>query len=206
MLPLEITFQRRWVWALYSQVFSSPSLFLLHRTFILTHFYTPSSSSFPHLFTSVLAFCFLISNLSLSCSLILLSHPEPFPSAYQRRFTKSITFVVFLLLCAGSGILSVLSFCCGAEPFDKSEFLRLALRGFVFGTLFGVDYLHRKRWVLIFPVIQVSLCFYLLVLLMIESFLDWKCILNVWVWAHSNGPFVVLGIEFLGVHSAKGVL
>ncbi|RWR90687.1 hypothetical protein CKAN_01979400 [Cinnamomum micranthum f. kanehirae] len=126
MLPLENTFKNRWLWPLLSQFISSPFLFFLHRDFIFTHFYKPSSS-FPRL-TVVLAFCFLLSNSSLFISLIVLASPEPFPSVYQRRFTKSITFVVFLLL--------------------------LALRGFVFGTLFGVDYLHRKRWVLIFPVIQ----------------------------------------------------
>ena len=48
--------------------------------------------------------------------------------------------------------------------------------------------------------------FYLLVLLMIEGFLDWKCNLNVCVLAYSNGPFIVLVIEFLGAHSAKGFL
>ncbi|RWR90684.1 hypothetical protein CKAN_01979100 [Cinnamomum micranthum f. kanehirae] len=152
MVPLENTFKNRWLWALLSQFISSPFLFFLHRDFIFTHFYKPSSS-FPRL-TVVLAFSFLLSNLTLFISLIVLAFPEPFPSVYQRRFTKSITFVVFLLLCASSGILFVVSFCCGPEPFDKPEFLRLALRGFVFGTLFGVDYLHRKRWVLIFPVIQ----------------------------------------------------
>ncbi|KAJ8618202.1 hypothetical protein MRB53_014388 [Persea americana] len=153
MVALENTFKNRWVWAFFSQFFSCPFLFFLHRAFILSVFYTPSSS-FPPALTGFLASCFLLSISSLSISFIVLSSPEPFPSAYQRRFTKSITFVVFLLLCGSSGLLFVVSFCCGAEPFDKPEILRLALRGFVFGILFGVDYLHRKRWVLIFPVVQ----------------------------------------------------
>ncbi|XXG59850.1 hypothetical protein AAC387_Pa04g1863 [Persea americana] len=153
MVALENTFKNRWVWAFFSQFFSCPFLFFLHRAFILSVFYTPSSS-FPPALTGFLASCFLLSISSLSISFIVLSSPEPFPSAYQRRFTKSITFVVFLLLCGTSGLLFVVSFCCGAEPFDKPEILRLALRGFVFGILFGVDYLHRKRWVLIFPVVQ----------------------------------------------------
>lgn len=66
----------------------------------------------------------------------------------------SVMFVMFVVVSALSGLWSVVSLC----GFDGFEVIgRFGLRGFVIGFLYGLFYVYKKRWVLEFPVIQVSL-------------------------------------------------
>lgn len=62
-----------------------------------------------------------------------------------------------MILCGLSGFLSVVSVCGRSELYDGATLFGLGLRGIVFGIVYGVDYVYRKRWVLVFPIIQVGI-------------------------------------------------
>ncbi|RWR90493.1 hypothetical protein CKAN_01959000 [Cinnamomum micranthum f. kanehirae] len=182
----EIVVKNRWLGFLIWQSISSTSLFFLHKTLILSLF---SSSKNPSFLLSIFFFVsFHLSLLLLSLSLFLLSSPQPDPAAsapdlargllrlllksvvarssadlstadFRRRAAKSLSFLTFVILSGISGFLSVVSVCDGDGLLDATRFFRLGLRGIVLGILFGVDYVCRKRWVLVFPIIQRPLFF-----------------------------------------------
>ncbi|KAJ8618458.1 hypothetical protein MRB53_014644 [Persea americana] len=183
----EIVVKNRWLGFLIWQSISSTSLFFLHKTLILSLFFSSSKTS--SFLLSIFSFVsFHLSLLLLSLSLFLLSSPQLDPAAsapdlargllrlllksvvarssadlstddFRRRAAKSLRFLTFVILSGISGFLSVVSVCDGDGLLDAAWFFGLGLRGIVLGILFGVDYVCRKRWVLVFPIIQRPLFF-----------------------------------------------
>ena len=78
---------------------------------------------------------------------------SPAEPDFRRRALVSARFVVFLVVAGISGALSVVCL-CGFAGFELMA--RLGFRGFVFGVLYGLFYVYKKKWVLEFPIIQVS--------------------------------------------------
>ena len=100
----------------------------------------PFSSPHYPLFSFLL---FLSSQLLFSPTLSLLSSPHPRP-----RLPLS------LLFATAASFSAALSLPAAAHP--SSPLPRLALRGFLLGSLFASHYLFQRRWLLHFPIIQVS--------------------------------------------------
>lgn len=80
----------------------------------------------------------------------------------RRRVRVSLTFVLFVSLCAVAGAVSVICVCWGCDLYYNVElrskrdvaFGILGFRGFVIGLFYGLHYVYRQRWVLRFPIIQ----------------------------------------------------
>lgn len=71
---------------------------------------------------------------------------------FLRRAMVSFYLVLFVVATAVSGSLAAVSICWG-----KSDGLRSAwLTGLSMGLIYGSFYVYKKRWVLTFPIIQVS--------------------------------------------------
>lgn len=76
---------------------------------------------------------------------------SPAEPEFRRRALVSARFVVFVVVAGISGALSVVCL-CGFDGFQLIA--RLGFRGFVFGVLYGLFDVYKKRWVLEFPIIQ----------------------------------------------------
>ena len=73
---------------------------------------------------------------------------------FRRRATVSLYLLLFVVATAISGSLAAVSICWG-----KSDGLRSAWHtGLSMGLIYGAFYVYNKRWVLTFPIIQVSFC------------------------------------------------
>lgn len=71
---------------------------------------------------------------------------------FRRRAMVSFYLVLFVVATAVSGSLAAVSICWG-----KSDGLRSAWHmGLLMGLIYGCFYVYKKRWVLMFPIIQVS--------------------------------------------------
>lgn len=46
--------------------------------------------------------------------------------------------------------------CGNAEVVDGASLVGVGLRGLVFGLVYGLHYVYRRRWILKFPIIQAS--------------------------------------------------
>lgn len=72
---------------------------------------------------------------------------------FRQRARVSLGFVLFVSVCGISGFVSVVSvwWSCdsGLQPMGTIGF-----RAFAVGLCFGLYYLYKKRWVLVFPIIQ----------------------------------------------------
>lgn len=74
----------------------------------------------------------------------------------------SLSFVLFVCLCAVAGAVSAISLCWGTDAYfdvdlgsSRTGVLRkLGFRGFVIGLLYGLHYVYKQRWVFRFPIIQ----------------------------------------------------
>ncbi|WOL16856.1 hypothetical protein Cni_G25644 [Canna indica] len=145
---------------------------------LLRQFSGPSSSSSS---AAALLFSFLAFHLSLlllSLAFFLLSSPHPDPAAslpdlaaaalrvslkslvggfsrpsftavFARRARRAVASAVFLLICGVAGFLSAVAICR-----DEKSIVGVAFRGLVFGLVYGLHYVSRKRWILQFPIIQ----------------------------------------------------
>lgn len=75
----------------------------------------------------------------------------------------SLSFLLFVSLCAVAGAVSVICVCWGCDVYYNVEsrskrdgvFGVLGFRGFVIGLFYGLHYVYQQRWVLRFPIIQV---------------------------------------------------
>lgn len=75
----------------------------------------------------------------------------------------SLSFVLFVSLCAVAGAVSVTCLCWGCDAYFNVESRsrrisglgNLGFRGFVMGLFYGLHYVYHQRWVLQFPIIQV---------------------------------------------------
>ncbi|KAK7245632.1 hypothetical protein RIF29_40480 [Crotalaria pallida] len=107
------------------------------------------SSPFPHLPASPL----LLSTRFLRF-LFVPGGPPPSPD-FRSRAKLSLTFFIFVAASAFSAALSL----CGLRGFDADHdgfwvIGRVGLRGFFVGSLFGLHYVFKRRWILQFPIIQ----------------------------------------------------
>lgn len=158
------------------QSIPSTAIFVLTKTLFL------SSSSLSTALLSFLAFH--LSHLLFSSSLSFISFPfaqipagplelaaallralifsaEPVSPELRRRARVSLGFVLFAAASAAAGFVAALSVCWTGSLRDSDDGLagRLGFRGFVMGSVYGLDYLYKRRWVLEFPIIQVSSLF-----------------------------------------------
>ncbi|KAL8242338.1 hypothetical protein R6Q59_012640 [Mikania micrantha] len=78
---------------------------------------------------------------------------QPLPPDFRRRVRVTLCFSSFLASCGVSAFLSVacLSGCL--------DFGALGLRGLALGLIYGSHYLFKRRWVLVFPIVQRPLFF-----------------------------------------------
>ncbi|CAK7339212.1 unnamed protein product [Dovyalis caffra] len=171
--PPELVAKNRFLGFLIWQTFASTTIYFFTKLFLLC-FFTTLKFSPSQLFLSLLKiFTFTFSNLLFSSFQSILSSPQPLPSAsplqlavglvrfafvsspaepeFRRRALVSARFVVFVVFAGVSGVLSVVCF-CGSDGFELIT--RLGFRGFVFGVLYGLFYVYKRRWVLDFPIIQ----------------------------------------------------
>ncbi|XP_020080306.1 uncharacterized protein LOC109703964 [Ananas comosus] len=155
--------KRRWLGFLIWESIASTALYLLSSLFL-------SRRPFPLSLLSFLSFH--LSLLLLSLSFFILASPRPEPSAslaelakapffaplrgeLRRRVRRALDVALFASLCCVSGFLAAAAACGDADELvDARRLLGLGLRGSVFGLVFGIQYLYRKRWVLRFPIIQ----------------------------------------------------
>lgn len=80
---------------------------------------------------------------------------------FRRRVRISLSFVLFATLAAFSGFVSVVCICWSCDCFTELQprlFVMGALgfRAFVAGLFYGLYYVYKRRWILQFPIIQVS--------------------------------------------------
>jgi len=108
---------------------------------VFLHFLCLPLSSPHYPFFSFIVF--LSSHLLFSPTLSFLSSPHPRP-----RLPLS------LLFATAAAFSAALSLPAAAHP--SSPLPRLAFRGFLIGSLFASHYLFQRRWLLHFPIIQVS--------------------------------------------------
>ncbi|KAJ1377917.1 hypothetical protein SESBI_48380 [Sesbania bispinosa] len=96
---------------------------------------------------------FLSFHLLFSATLSLIASPHPFffpPHSpdFRRRLNHSLTFALFVAASAACGFVAAVSL-CGVRAIG-----RVGFRGFLVGSLFGLHYIFKRRWVLEFPIIQ----------------------------------------------------
>jgi nucleoporin NDC1 len=141
----------------------------------------PLISYAPSLITLLTFFTFHLSQLLFSASLSLLSSAHPYCPAYpfelilglvrfllvsdsssasvpvdfRLRAKVSLSFVLFVAACAVSGMLGMVSMCWVKSSGFAVEWV---IRGFGVGLLYGLVYIYKRRWVLEFPIIQVTFC------------------------------------------------
>lgn len=187
----ELVSKNRFLGFLIWQTFTSTTIYFLTKLFLLSFFTTPKFSPSQLYFSLLKFFTFTFSNLLFSSSLSILSSPQPLPYAsplqlaaglirfafvsspaepeFRRRALVSARFVVSVVVAGISGALSVVCLC----GFDGFELIaRLGFRGFVFGVLYGLFYVYKKKWVLEFPIIQVSDRGYLFFFICYVCFVD----------------------------------
>ncbi|KAH6815858.1 nucleoporin protein Ndc1-Nup protein [Perilla frutescens var. hirtella] len=164
------------------QSLQSTLLLFLAKTLLLSLF---TKNPFSSIFQSLVYFVsFHFSLLVFSVSLFFVSSPHPLPfaspfeislsfirlifvsggeqSLLRRRIRVSLSFVLFVCLCAVAGAVSVISVCWGSDVYydvdsrsSRAGVLRnLGFRGFVIGLLYGLHYVYKQRWVFRFPIIQ----------------------------------------------------
>lgn len=171
--PPEVVAKNRFAWFLIWQTSTSTTIYFFTKLFLLSFSATPKFSPSQLIFSLLKFLTFAFSNLLFSSSLSFLSSPKPLPSPACRR-SRPLCFFVFAgwpwvpPRCAGFGeICSVCGGCwgiwglsvvcfCGFDGVEVIE--RLGFRGFVFGVLYGLYFVYKKRWVLEFPIIQVRDC------------------------------------------------
>lgn len=143
-----------------------------------------SSPFFPSLIAFLTFFIFHLSQLLFSASLSVVSSPQPHRPAsplqlalglirvlvvsggsdasgspdFRRQAKVSLGFVLFVVAAALSGLVATASVCWLSPIGNGSQFIgRVAFKGFIVGLLYGMHYVYKRRWVLEFPIIQVSL-------------------------------------------------
>ncbi|CAD5197021.1 unnamed protein product [Musa acuminata subsp. malaccensis] len=178
-LPDEVV-KNRWLGFLIWQSITS-AVIHLSSSLLLHRLGRGSSSSVAATLFAFLAFH--LSLLLLSLAIFLLSTPHPDPSAslpdlaaatlraslkslvggfsrpsftadFAHRARRSLASGVFLLVCGVAGFLSVVAVCGNAEVVDGASLVGVGLRGLVFGLVYGLHYVYRRRWILKFPIIQ----------------------------------------------------
>ncbi|KAK7303077.1 hypothetical protein RJT34_13976 [Clitoria ternatea] len=131
-----------------SSLFSFPLLLLPFHTLFSA---TLSLLSSPHPLRP-------LSPLQLSSTLLrflFLPSPTPHSPHFRARLRLSLTFLLFVTASSASAFASTVSL-CGVGPTAHGVWLigRVGFRGFLIGTLFGLHYVFKRRWVLAFPIIQ----------------------------------------------------
>lgn len=180
-IPRELV-KKRWLGFLIWQSIVSAVLHLPNSIFFLRQH--PSPSSPPAVFLlSFLAFHLSLLLLSLALFIVVSPHPDPsaslpelaaasfrylfkalvggfsrpsFTAHFSQRARRSLVSVLFLLICSAAGPLTLLGTCGLPQVLDLSSLVDIGLRGVVFGLVYCLHYNYRKRWVLNFPIIQVS--------------------------------------------------
>lgn len=180
--PPEVVVKNRFLGFLIWQSITSSVIFIVFKTLLISPLtYTGLA---PPSFLSLLAFLiFHLSQLFFSASLALLSSPLSYSPAsplqlavsiirflfvsgdsfsshdFRRRAKLSLGFFFFLAAAGISGFLSVICIC--EWPIESSDGMqmigRVGFRGFTFGLLYACFYIYKRRWVLEFPIVQVSI-------------------------------------------------
>lgn len=83
------------------------------------------------------------------------------PSDFRRRARITLSFILFLASSGVSGFLSVVCL-SGSQVFGA-----LGLRGLAVGLIYGSHHVLTRRWVLDFPIVQVTKPFSLIVIYLI---------------------------------------
>lgn len=166
--PLESVVQNRHLGFLIWQSIPSTAIFFFFKLFIVSPL-SSTNSLLTFLFTFL---TFHLSQLAFSFSLSMASSPYPsrpvsplqlalsllssWSPDFRRRAVVSLTLMLFVAASAVAGFVSVASV-CWAEDYDGLEmFWRVGFRGFVCGLVYALFYVYKQRWVLEFPIIQVS--------------------------------------------------
>lgn len=92
--------------------------------------------------------------------LLFLSGAGPVGSEGRRRVGASLGFVGFVFFCGVSGAVAVGSVCWSCMEFGGG-FREVGFKGFVVGLVYGLVFVFRKRWIIEFPIVQVSSLFLL---------------------------------------------
>ncbi|KAL8457182.1 hypothetical protein ACS0TY_035143 [Phlomoides rotata] len=164
------------------QSLQSTFLLLLTKTLTLSPFtknpYTPNF----HSLVSFISFHLSLLLFAVSLFFVSSTHPLPYASPFQislsfirlifvsggennllrRKVRVSLSFLLFVILCAVTGAVSVISVCWGCDVYYDAESRwtrvgilgNLGFRGFAVGLLYGLHYVYKQRWVFGFPIIQ----------------------------------------------------
>ncbi|XP_042373418.1 uncharacterized protein LOC121967330 [Zingiber officinale] len=178
-IPRELV-KKRWLGFLIWQSIASAVLHLPNSIFFLRQHPSPSSPAAVFLL-SFLAFHLSLLLLSLALFIVVSPHPDPsaslpelaaasfryllkalvggfsrpsFTAHFSLRARRSLVSVLFLLICSAAGSLILLGICGLPQVLDLASLVDIGLRGVVFGLVYCLHYIYRKRWVLNFPIIQ----------------------------------------------------
>ncbi|KAL6530966.1 hypothetical protein OROHE_014448 [Orobanche hederae] len=107
-------------------------------------------------------FTFLENHIEVSISFIRLIFVSGGDQSLLRRIRVSLSFVLFLILCAVAGAVSAICVCwacdacysCDSRLKAFAVLGNLGFRGFVIGLLYGLHYVYNERWILQFQIIQ----------------------------------------------------
>ncbi|KAK7331408.1 hypothetical protein VNO77_25632 [Canavalia gladiata] len=96
-----------------------------------------------------------LSPLQLATRLFFFPAAPPHPALFRSRLRLSLSLLLFVAVSAASGFAASVSL-CGVGPIGHGIWLigRVGFRGFLIGSLFGLHYVFKRRWVLEFPIIQ----------------------------------------------------
>ncbi|XP_068639283.1 uncharacterized protein [Aristolochia californica] len=175
----------RWLGFLIWQSIFSTFIFFVFKTVLLSPFI--DSAFFPSLFGFLSFLVFHFSLFLFSSALYIVSSPREDRSAsvselafgflrfflksvvtgsnavsdanFGRRARKSVALFSFVLICCLSSFVSGVALFGSLDGVDEPKLVGLGLRGAVFGLVYGIYFLYRKRWIVAFPIIQRPLFF-----------------------------------------------
>lgn len=165
------------------QTISSLSLYTLSKLTLFS-FFTPTPKLTPSLLSLFLFLAFLLSNLLFSTALHLISSSQqplslaspveilfgvfrlvflsgdgPVGGEGRKRVGVSLGFVGFVGLCGVSGAVAVGSVCWSCMEFGGG-LKGVGFKGFVVGLVYALVFVFKKRWIIEFPIVQVSSLFF----------------------------------------------
>lgn len=174
------TLKHRWLGFLLWQTLSTTLVY-----FLLTPIANPPSSLLPNIHSVFTFFLFHLSTLLFSLSIFLISSPHPhvpqaslyeivhgflrgllrivlggfqgslFDVGEKRRVMRTGEFGMFSAAMASSGFLGAIAVCGDWKVVNLWELFGIGIRGLFVGLLFGGYYIYCRKWVLLFPIVQV---------------------------------------------------
>lgn len=91
--------------------------------------------------------------------MVFLAGAGPVGGEGRRRIGISLRFVGFVGVCGVSGAVAIGCVCWSCMEFGGG-FKVVGFKGFVVGLVYGLVFIFKKRWIVEFPIVQVSSMFF----------------------------------------------